>query len=134
MRRIMIRLYVPFATHFLLFTMKIAKEFTFDSAHFLKDYHGKCENLHGHTYKMRVTVKGPIKKNGLVMDFSEIKRIVNEKVVDKFDHANINDILEHSTVENMCVWTWKQLKPKIPKLVEIRIWETATSFAVYNGK
>jgi len=114
--------------------MKIAKEFTFDSAHFLKDYHGKCENLHGHTYKMRVTVEGPIKKNGLVMDFSEIKRIVNEKVVDKFDHANINDILEHSTVENMCVWAWKQIKREIPKLVEIRIWETATSFAVYDGK
>jgi len=130
----MIRLYVPFATHFSLLTMKIAKEFTFDSAHFLKDYHGKCENLHGHTYKMRVTVEGPIKKNGLVMDFSEIKRIVNEKVVDKFDHANINDILEHSTVENMCVWAWKQIKREIPKLVEIRIWETATSFAVYDGK
>lgn len=55
--------------------MKIAKEFTFDSAHFLKDYHGKCERMHGHTYKMRVTVEGEIQKNGLVMDFSEIKKI-----------------------------------------------------------
>jgi len=114
--------------------MRIAKEFTFDSAHFLKDYHGKCENLHGHTYRMRVTVEGPIQKNGLVMDFTEIKKIVTEKVIDKFDHANINDTLEHSTVENMCVWSWEQLKPELPGLAEIRIWETAGSFAIYDGK
>lgn len=113
--------------------MKISKEFTFDAAHFLKDYHGKCENLHGHTYRMRVTVEGDIKPNGLVMDFAEIKRIVNEKIIDKFDHANINDTLEHSTVENMCVWAWDQLKKDIP-LTEIRIWETANSFAVYDGR
>ena len=114
--------------------MRLSKEFTFDSAHFLKDYHGKCERLHGHTYRMRVTVDGPIQENGLVMDFSDIKKIVNEKVVDIFDHNNINDTLEHSTVENMCVWTWKQLKPELPMLVEIRIWETQDSFAVYEGQ
>ena len=114
--------------------MRIAKEFTFDSAHFLKDYRGKCERLHGHTYRMRVTVEGPVQPNGLVMDFAEIKRIVNKKVIDKFDHANINDTLEHSTVENMCKWAWEQLKPELPLLVEIRIWETPTSFAVYQGK
>jgi len=114
--------------------MKIAKEFTFDSAHFLKDYHGKCENLHGHTYRMRVTIEGEIQKNGLVMDFVEIKRIVNEKVIDKFDHANINDFLEHASVENMCIWSWKQLKPVLSGLVEIRIWETAASFAIYSGE
>jgi 6-pyruvoyltetrahydropterin/6-carboxytetrahydropterin synthase len=113
--------------------MRIAKEFTFDSAHFLKDYHGKCENLHGHTYRMRVTVEGPIQKNGLVMDFTEIKKIVTERVIDKFDHANINDFLEHSTAENMCMWTWEQIKPVIPGLSEVRIWETATSFAIYDG-
>lgn len=114
--------------------MRIVKEFTFDSAHYLKDYHGKCENLHGHTYKMHVAVEGPIQKNGLVMDFAELKRIVNEKVVNKFDHTNINDTLEHSTVENMCVWSWEQLKPELPGLAEIRIWETPTSFAIYEGK
>ena len=113
--------------------MRIAKEFTFDSAHFLKDYHGKCERLHGHTYRMRVTVEGDVKPNGLVMDFAEIKRIVNEKVVDKWDHNNINDTLEHASAENMCIWAWEQLKTELPQLVEIRIWETPTSFAVYTG-
>lgn len=113
--------------------MRLSKEFTFDSAHFLKDYHGKCERLHGHTYRLRVTVEGAIQPNGLVMDFADIKRIVNEKVVDRWDHNNINDFLEHASVENMCVWAWEQLKSDLPQLVEIRIWETANSFAVYNG-
>lgn len=115
-------------------TLRIAKEFTFDSAHFLKDYHGKCENLHGHTYRMRVTIEGERQPNGLIMDFAEIKKIVNEKVVNIWDHANINDTLEHASVENMCVWAWEQIKPELSELVEIRIWETADSFAIYTGK
>ena len=114
--------------------MKIAKEFTFDSAHFLKDYHGKCENLHGHTYRMRVTIEGEPKANGLIMDFADIKKIVNEKVVDIWDHANINDTLEHASVENMCIWAWDELKKDLIGLVEIRIWETADSFAMYSGE
>lgn len=114
--------------------MRIAKEFTFDAAHFLKDYHGKCENLHGHTYKMRVTIDGEIRPNGLVMDFAELKEIVNEKVVDVWDHSNINDTLEHASAENMCVWAWNELKPVLSGLTEIRIWETANSFAIYDGK
>lgn len=113
--------------------MKIAKEFTFDSAHFLKDYHGKCENMHGHTYRMRVTIKGEPKANGLVMDFADIKKIVNEKVVDKWDHKIINDTLEHASVENMCIWAWNELKKELHGLSEIRIWETANSFAIYDG-
>lgn len=113
--------------------MKIAKEFTFDSAHFLKDYHGKCENMHGHTYSMRVVVEGEPKANGLVMDFGEIKKIVNKKVVDKWDHQTINDTLEHASVENMCIWAWNELKDELPALCEIRIWETADSFATYAG-
>ena len=113
--------------------MKIAKEFTFDSAHFLKDYHGKCENLHGHTYRMRVTIEGEPKANGLIMDFADIKKTVNEKIIDIWDHKLINDTLEHASVENMCVWAWNQLKLELSGLAEIRIWETADSFAVYNG-
>ncbi len=113
--------------------MRLSKEFKFDSAHYLKDYHGKCERLHGHTYRMLVTIEGPVQANGLVMDFVEIKRIVKEKIIEKFDHANINDFLEHSTAENMCIYAWEQLKDDLP-LVEIRIWETDTSCAIYEGK
>ncbi|MBN2086902.1 6-carboxytetrahydropterin synthase QueD [Candidatus Peregrinibacteria bacterium] len=114
--------------------MKIAKEFTFDSAHFLTDYHGKCEKLHGHTYRMRVVIEGEVQANGLVMDFAELKEIVNKKVVNVWDHANINDTLEHPSAENMCIWAWNQLKDDLKGLFEIRIWETANSFAIYNGQ
>jgi 6-pyruvoyltetrahydropterin/6-carboxytetrahydropterin synthase len=114
--------------------MRVSKEFTFDSAHFLKDYKGKCERLHGHTYRLRVTVEGPIQKNGLVMDFQTIKSVVGFHVLEDLDHHNLNDVLGQSSVENLCVWVWDRLKPEIPKLSEIRIWETATSFATYTGK
>ncbi len=113
--------------------MRVSKEFTFDAAHFLKDYHGKCENLHGHTYRLRVSVEGSVQKNGLVMDFVDIKRIVKEKVVDRLDHSNINDVIPQSSAENLCLWVWQQLKPDMPLLCEVRVWEQPNSFATYSG-
>lgn len=114
--------------------MRLTKEFTFDSAHFLKDYHGKCERLHGHTYRLQITLEGPVQKNGMVMDFGDIKAAVNRAVIDLVDHNNLNDILEYSSVENLCVWAWDRIKPELPMLAEVRIWETATSSAIYSGK
>jgi len=114
--------------------VRVTKEFTFDSAHFLKDYNGICENLHGHTYKMHVSVEGEVKPNGLVLDFAELKEIVKRKVICKLDHHNINDYLEHSTAENICMWTWDRLKEDLPGIVEVKVWETPTSFATYTGQ
>ena len=71
----------------------ITKIFTFETAHALYNYDGKCKNIHGHSYKLFVTIKGtPIndinhKKNGMVMDFSDIKTIVKEEIIDIWDHA-----------------------------------------------
>ena len=113
--------------------MIVAKEFTFDAAHFLANYHGQCENLHGHTYKLQVFVKGPRGKDGLVMDFLTIKEVVKRKVLDRLDHSNINDVLEQSSVENLCVWMWGELKDELPLLHKIKLWETPTSFAIYDG-
>ncbi len=114
--------------------MRISKEFTFDSAHFLKEYKGKCERLHGHTYRLRVTVEGPIQKNGLVMDFHKIKDVVEAQVLEHLDHHNLNEVIDQPSAENICVWIWGRLQKKIPQLAEIRVWETATSFATYNGQ
>jgi 6-pyruvoyltetrahydropterin/6-carboxytetrahydropterin synthase len=113
--------------------LRISKEFSFDAAHHLIDYHGKCENLHGHTYRLRVTVEGPVQPNGLVMDFVEIKRLVKEKVVNRLDHTNVNDTIKHSSAENIAIWSWNELKPVMPMLVEISVWETPDSYATYNG-
>ncbi|MBI5411663.1 6-carboxytetrahydropterin synthase QueD [Candidatus Peregrinibacteria bacterium] len=112
--------------------MIIGKEFTFDAAHFLKDYHGKCERLHGHTYKLHVCIEGEVEKEGMVFDFAKMKEIVNREVIDVLDHTNINDTLAQSTVENMCIWVWDRLKGELP-LCEIRMWESPTSFAIYRG-
>ena len=117
--------------------MLVTKEFTFDAAHKLTDYHGKCENLHGHTYKLHVTVKGAVKKNGLVMDFVELKKIVNEKILDKLDHAYLNDFFKNPSAEIIVKWIWnniKDLKKYGVQLYEVKLWETPTSFVTYNGK
>ena len=76
-------------------TIRITKRFSFEAGHALYGYDGKCKNLHGHSYKLSVTVIGtPITdktnpKFGMVIDFTDLKRIVTEEIVNKFDHATI---------------------------------------------
>ena len=76
-------------------TIRITKRFSFEAGHALYGYDGKCKNVHGHSYKLSVTVIGkPITdktnvKYGMVIDFTDLKRIVTEEIVDKFDHATI---------------------------------------------
>lgn len=70
--------------------MKITKELTFDSAHMLSNYDGKCANLHGHTYKLHVTLKDEVNETtNMIMDFNEFKNILNETVMKSLDHALI---------------------------------------------
>lgn len=114
--------------------MKLCKEFTFDAAHFLKNYKGKCENLHGHTYRLRVVLDGPVQENGLVMDFVELKAVVKSKVIDKLDHTHLNDTIDQSSAENIAIWIWNELKDDLPLLTEVWVWETADSFAIYEGR
>jgi len=89
--------------------MLVTKEFNFDSAHFLPNYYGKCEQMHGHTYRLRVTVDGKVGENGLVIDFVILKKIVKEKVLERLDHKVINDIIEVASCENTAIWIWDQL-------------------------
>ena len=118
--------------------MILIKEFEFDSAHFLPKYHGKCENLHGHTYKMVVKLEGTPDAEGMIMDFIMLKNLVKEKIINKLDHALINDIIPQPSAENIAVWTWEQLVNDLQKdncrLYEIEVWETKTSGVIYNGK
>lgn len=112
--------------------MQVSKEFTFDAAHFLTKYHGKCENLHGHTYRLRVTVEGEIQEDGMVVDFLEVKALVKEKILGKFDHRNLNDFFENPTAEFVAKYIWDELKPAL-NLCEVRLWETENSFVTYRG-
>jgi len=76
-------------------TIRITKQFNFETGHALYGYDGKCKNVHGHSYKLSVTVIGkPITdtsnvKYGMVIDFSDLKKIVTEEIVDQFDHATV---------------------------------------------
>jgi len=118
--------------------MEIFKQFTFDSAHFLPNVPigHKCREIHGHTYRLVVYIEGDLDKHlGWVMDFAELKRVI-DPVVKSIDHKLLNNIegLENPTCERIAVWIWDQIKPGIPLLARLELHETPTSGAVYCGK
>lgn len=113
-------------------TLLITREFSFDAAHNLPRYDGKCERLHGHNYRVRVTVKAPLDAwSGLCFDFHDIKTVVRERVVDVLDHRYLNEFLPNPSAEHLAVWCWQRLE-SLP-LHEIQIWETPTSYVTYRG-
>lgn len=121
------------------YRMLVTKEFTFDSAHFLPSYHGKCEAMHGHTYRLQVTVDGPVDAEGMVVDFAVLKKLVKDKVLSVLDHKLINDIIKVASAENMAVWIWNELVdssefPRDVRLHEVKLWETPNSSVTYHGK
>jgi len=96
--------------------MLLTKIFTFEAAHKLTKYHGKCERMHGHSYKLEVTIEGESQENGMILDFGVLKKIVKEQVLNKLDHYTLNDIIENPTCENMAQWIWTQLED-LPSLL-----------------
>jgi len=117
----------------------VSKEFTFDSAHHLHCYEGKCKNLHGHTYKLQVIMSGRVDERGISIDFGDMKRITKEVVIDRLDHQYLNEVLPlmNTTAENMVVWMYEEIKKQLQaeglypaiELEEVRLWETPTSYA-----
>jgi 6-pyruvoyltetrahydropterin/6-carboxytetrahydropterin synthase len=139
--------------------IRITKQFSFETGHALYGYDGKCKNVHGHSYKLSVTVIGkPILdrsnvKFGMVIDFTDLKKIVKEEIVDQFDHATVfNETTPHielanelktrghhvilvdyqPTSENMVIDFAQRIKNRLPKgiaLFSLKLQETDTSFA-----
>ncbi len=117
--------------------MDIYKEFTFEAAHRLPNVPEghQCGRIHGHSYKMRVVVTGPIvEPHGWVIDFADIKAAV-KPIVEQLDHHYLNEIsgLENPTCENLAVWIWDRVKPNLESLAEIWVAETCTSGCIYRG-
>lgn len=140
-------------------TIRITKQFSFETGHALYGYDGKCKNVHGHSYKLSVTVSGkPISDNtnvkfGMVIDFGDLKKIVKEEIVDVFDHATVfNKNTPHvelatelknrghhiilvdyqPTSEMMVIDFAKKIKDRLPSTIHlhsIKLQETDTSFA-----
>jgi len=139
-------------------TVRVTRIFRFEMAHALWGYDGLCKNIHGHSYVLKVTVAGsPItdpgdRKLGMVIDFGDLKRIVNRQIVDVFDHSlilNKNAPVEmfsgagemfdrrtwfdfQPTAENLVIYFAGLLKDQFPdgvKLVSVRLYETVNSYA-----
>lgn len=123
---------------------EVSVEETFAAAHALRGYRGKCENVHGHNYKVQVTLEGErLDSLGLLMDFVEVKRLMHA-VMERLDHKFLNDIppfdVENPTAENMAKYIYDEIakglntrKPEEPvRVAQVRIWETDTSTATYR--
>jgi 6-pyruvoyltetrahydropterin/6-carboxytetrahydropterin synthase len=90
--------------------------------------------MHGHSYCFEVAVRGPVQTagpaRGMIQDFDEIERIVDDCVLDALDHRHLNEYIENPTVENIVLWIWQRLEERIQGLDEVVLWETATACAV----
>ena len=138
--------------------IKITKQFSFEMAHALRNYDGLCRNIHGHSYKMDITLAGqPLHdetspKNGMVMDFGDLKKLVNEEIISLLDHAlglnaktdaQLVEVLKQNyekivtvdfqpTTENLLNFIAEKIKTRLPndvKLSCLRLRETDTSYA-----
>jgi len=115
--------------------MFVSRDFKFDAAHYLPNYKGKCERLHGHTYRLQVTLEGEPDREGMIVDFGDIKKIVNEKVLNQLDHHDLNEVIENPSAENIAMWIWKRLDGKFAvDLYEIKVWETDGCFVTCRGE
>lgn len=144
-------------------TIRITKEFSFETGHALYGYDGKCKNVHGHSYKLAVTVIGkPISdtshvKLGMVMDFGDLKTIIKEETVEPFDHATIfnlhtphKELAEElrtrghkvilaeyqPTSENMVIDFARKISARLPDHVQLhslKLRETETAFAEWHA-
>ncbi len=92
--------------------MYLKKDFSFDAAHRLEHYHGKCESLHGHTYRFQVTLKGE-PDHGVDGDgLRAAQGLVERLVVERLDHSLLNDTIPQPTAENIALWIWRQIERK----------------------
>lgn len=104
--------------------MRLDVEFYFAAAHRLPRYEGPCFRLHGHNYKFFVGLEGEVDPaTGMIIDFGVLKQAVQEQVLARVDHRNLNDVLENPTAENIARWIWEVLASHLPGLVEVRLYE-----------
>ena len=117
--------------------MQIRKTFRFEAAHVLPHHPGKCSRLHGHSYRFEVALEGPLQVDGpakgMVFDFDEITSVVKPAIVERLDHASLNDFMPNPPAEHIALWIWNELASRLRGLREIVVWETQTACAVVRG-
>jgi 6-pyruvoyltetrahydropterin/6-carboxytetrahydropterin synthase len=107
---------------------RVSCTFGFEAAHRLAWHPGKCQNVHGHSYRLDVTVEGPLDANGVVVDFDTLKEVVRTQVVDPWDHRDLNEVLENPTAELLAQRAWELLTVAGLPLAALRLWETTDSW------
>jgi len=123
----------------------VTKEFTFEAGHHLPNYCGQCQNPHGHSYRLQVTMTGLVNPTtGMVVDFGKIKEETQRLILQYLDHSYLNDVRlegfphEMPTAENLVIWMANRLlsSPSLAsldvRLVSLRLWETATSYVEWK--
>ena len=122
---------------------EVTVEQTFAAGHALREYKGKCENVHGHNYRVQVTVEGEqLNRIGLLVDFVELKRAVRD-VIAYLDHQFINDLEPFTVInpsaENLAKYFYDEVSARVQiatdtpaRIAQVKIWETDTSIAVYR--
>jgi 6-pyruvoyltetrahydropterin/6-carboxytetrahydropterin synthase len=122
---------------------EVSVDETFAAAHNLRNYHGKCEDLHGHNYKVRVVLAGKeLDDTGLLYDFVHLKRVIQE-VIASLDHKYLNELAPFDTLnpsaENIARYIFDCSAKKLPGsanaagIASVTVWETDTSAATYRG-
>jgi 6-pyruvoyltetrahydropterin/6-carboxytetrahydropterin synthase len=122
---------------------EVTVEDSFAAGHYLRNYKGKCENPHGHNYKVRVTLRGAeLDKAGLLLDFKDLKEVMRH-VIDRLDHQMLNDIEPFTdlnpSAENLARYFYEQASSRLKSLTQgrvavrdVTIWETDTTTARYS--
>lgn len=117
--------------------MKITQAFTFEAAHFLPNVAPghRCRRMHGHSYRVELTLDGPIDpETGFVVDFFEVEAAFGPLLA-RLDHHCLNDVegLANPTAETICLWIWERVKPVLPLLARVRVYETPLCWAEHEG-
>ena len=120
---------------------EVSVEHTFAAGHALRNYHGKCENVHGHNYRVQVLVRGEkLDETGMLADFVELKRLLRA-ISEPLDHVFLNDIEPFTTVnpsaENMAVYIYEKMRDGLSQenpveVAEVKVWETDIQSATYR--
>ena len=115
--------------------MRVRRAFDFEAAHHLPRHPGKCREPHGHSYRLIVSVDRAVDPDsGMAVDFADLKRIVRERVIADVDHKDLNGLLDNPTAEQIAVWIWNRLAPRLEGLSEVELHETRRCSVIYRGE
>lgn len=115
--------------------MQVEKLFRFEASHILPRHPGKCSRLHGHSWRVKVSVFGPVNPaTGFVMDFAELKKLV-QPIIDRFDHQHLNAFVRYPSSENIALHIAYELLPHINmRDLRVEVSETENTWAVWDGR